>query len=504
MIAIYARQSIDKKDSISIESQIDFCKREVISEEEVKVYKDKGFSGKNIERPEFKKLIKDIKKGVISKVIAYKLDRVSRSILDFNNLMETFRRHNVEFISVTEKFDTSTAMGRAMLNIVITFAQLEREQIAQRVKDNYYERGKQGRFLGGRVPFGYNNKKIELAGKKVPILEINEAETLLIKKMFNMYSKTEMSLGNISDELNKEGYLSANNKAWDSNKISRILKNAIYVEADINIYNYYKSKGVKINNDPSEFENNENGCFVYGKRTANERRYTNLKDHVLSLGLHKGIIDSDTFLKCQYKLDANKQITRSGSGKHTWLTGLTKCGYCGYSMSAVVNTSGKYFNCRGKSNLKVCNGHSKTIFVKDIEDLVQQEIIERLEELSNINLNLENRNSNKIKEVKNEIKVIEEEIENLLEKISEANSITMKYINNKIELLDKEKVNKENKINKLVLEGTNNLSLKEIIKQKDIFNELKFEDKKHIASMLIEKIFIKDDEIEVIWKKFSK
>ena len=144
MIAIYARQSVDKKDSISIESQIDFCKKEV-GEEDYKVYKDKGYSGKNIDRPAFKEMMRDIKKNAITKVVAYKLDRISRSILDFNNLLEEFKKHNIEFVSVTEKFDTSTPMGKAMVNIVVTFAQLEREQIAQRVKDNYYERGKTGR-----------------------------------------------------------------------------------------------------------------------------------------------------------------------------------------------------------------------------------------------------------------------------------------------------------------------------------------------------------------------
>ena len=122
--AIYARQSVDKKDSISIESQIDFCKYE-LKGGNCREYTDKGYSGKNTDRPRFQELVRDIENGMIARVVVYKLDRISRSIIDFANMMELFQKYNVEFISSTEKFDTSTPMGRAMLNICIVFAQLE-------------------------------------------------------------------------------------------------------------------------------------------------------------------------------------------------------------------------------------------------------------------------------------------------------------------------------------------------------------------------------------------
>lgn len=126
--AIYARQSVDKKDSISIESQIEFCKYE-LKGGNCKEYKDKGYSGKNTERPQFQQLMRDIESGLVRKVVVYKLDRISRSILDFAKMMDFFQEYEVEFVSSTEKFDTSTPMGRAMLNICIVFAQLERETI---------------------------------------------------------------------------------------------------------------------------------------------------------------------------------------------------------------------------------------------------------------------------------------------------------------------------------------------------------------------------------------
>ena len=129
---IYARQSVDRKDSISIESQIDFCKYE-LKGGSCRVFKDKGYSGKNTDRPEFQKLLGEIRKGKVRRVIVYKLDRISRSILDFATMMELFQEYDVEFVSSTEKFDTSTPMGRAMLNICIVFAQLERETIQKGV-----------------------------------------------------------------------------------------------------------------------------------------------------------------------------------------------------------------------------------------------------------------------------------------------------------------------------------------------------------------------------------
>ena len=113
--AIYGRQSIDKKDSISIESQFEFCRYEFCRYElkggEGKEYKDKGYSGKNIERPDFQRLLQDIKLGLIKRVIVYKLDQISRSIVDFSKLMELFKQYDVEFVSCTEKFDTSTPDG---------------------------------------------------------------------------------------------------------------------------------------------------------------------------------------------------------------------------------------------------------------------------------------------------------------------------------------------------------------------------------------------------------
>ena len=152
MNAIYARQSVDKKDSLSIEGQIEQCRK--FAGDDAKIFKDKGYSGKNIKRPAFTELIKAIECGTVKKIFVYRLDRFSRSIADFSRLWELLEMYDVEFYSATENFDTSTPMGRAMLNIILVFAQLERETTAERVKDNYYHRLKLGAWPGGPAPVG--------------------------------------------------------------------------------------------------------------------------------------------------------------------------------------------------------------------------------------------------------------------------------------------------------------------------------------------------------------
>lgn len=499
MIAIYARQSVDKKDSISIESQIDFCKREFDETKAYKTYIDKGFSGKDTNRPAFVKMMNDIKAGQIEKVIVYKLDRISRSTLDFANIINTFKKYDVEFISSTEKFDTSTPIGKAMLNIIMTFAELERETIQKRIKDNYYARSKKGFFVGGTIPYGFNRVKTLIDGKRVSVLQPNPEQVPYLIKMYEMYAFNDVSLGKISDYLNENNIPAPKGGRWDSNKISRILRNPIYVKADVDVYQYYKNKGCIISNDISDFIGT-NGCYLYGKREANERKYTNVENHILSIALHEGLIDSHTWLLCQYKLDSNKQIKNSGKGKHTWLSGVAKCGYCKYAVSVIKYNDYKYFNCRGKTNLKICKGHSKTIRVDEVEIIVEKQIFERIKELRNISIKEEKKENSKINKIKMRIVEIDKQIEILVNKIAEANEVTMKYINEKLTTLDKEKSSLIDEMQKLTLENSQNIGLNDLFEKIDNWDNLNLENKKAVCKTLINKVYIKDDEITIDWK----
>ena len=125
MDAIYARQSIDKKGSLSIEGQIELCRK--FTAGELRIFSDRGFSGKNMRRPAFGELMEAVEAGEIERIVVYRLDRFSRSLADFSRIWEVLQKNGVAFLSVSEQFDTSSPVGRAMLSIVMTFAQLERE-----------------------------------------------------------------------------------------------------------------------------------------------------------------------------------------------------------------------------------------------------------------------------------------------------------------------------------------------------------------------------------------
>ncbi|GKX27929.1 recombinase [Vallitalea longa] len=499
MIAIYARQSIDKKDSISIESQIDFCKKEFTTEE-YRVYTDKGFSGSNTNRPQFEQMLKDIKHQDISKVIVYKLDRISRSILDFAKIIELFKKYHVEFTSATEKFDTSTPMGNAMLNITMVFAQLERETIQRRIKDSYYARGKKGFFMGGKTPYGCIKEQIAIDGVKTSTLKPNPEEYNVLIKIFDLYSISDLSLGKLAASLNEEGYKSPNGVNWDGQKLQRILRNPVYVKADADIYTYFENKGCKINNDISEFIGT-NGCYLYGKRDRNASKYTNIQDHVLSLALHEGFINSHIWLSCQYKLDSNRQIKNSGKGKHSWLSGLVKCGYCNYAMTVKTYKDYKYLSCTGRTNYKVCDRKQRTHYVYEIEDYVKNELTKQLANLKAVKQDTPKEVSYELNQLKLQLINIDKQIDNLINQLAQGNEVITNYINKKIVQLDSEKndileeIDKHTRDDKLsqeqILDATKDISL---------WNELTLEEKKRIARRFINKVFVTDDVIKIEWK----
>lgn len=498
MVAIYARQSVDKKDSISIEMQIEFAKKE-ITDMEYRVYQDKGYSGGNINRPEFEKMITDIKNGKINKVIVYKLDRISRSLLDFANIIELFEKHDIEFISATEKFDTSTPIGKAMLNIIMVFAQLERETIQKRIKDNYYSRGKKGFFLGGKTPYGYKKDKITIDGKKVSVLTKNNKEIDTLKNIFDLYAHNpSMSLGKISRYLNKKNIPAPRGGSWESTKIQRILRNPVYVKADADVYMYFKNKECVVSNNISEFTG-VNACYLFGKRDRNAGKYTNVQKHILAIALHEGVIDSYTWLKCQHKLDKNKQIKNSGKGKHSWLSGLTKCGYCGYAMTVKTYKQYKYFNCIGRQMYKVCNTKQTTHYVEDIENVVQERLIKRIKDMNISNLNEKQKENNQINTLKLQILEIETQIDNLINQIATSNNIVIEYINKKITELDENKKELTKKIEQISTDDTK-VDVEFLKTEIEKWDKINLENKKIIAQQVIDKILITNDTIDIVWK----
>lgn len=480
MDAIYARQSVDKKDSLSIEAQINRCK--AVVGKKYKVYQDKGFSGKNTNRPEFKKLLDDIKAGKIKKVCVYRLDRFSRSVLDFCQLWEILQQNKVEFCSATENFDTSTPMGRMFIMLLMVFAQSERESTAERVRDSYLHRHSQGIWLGGPAPYGFEIEKTIVDGKKASVLaETENIEN--VKWIFERFAGSEISLGRLARELNEKGIFGPQRQQWDNVSLSRVLKSPVYVRAGGDVYLYYLSKGVNIQSDESEFDG-VHSCTLIGRRDRSKNKYNDLKDQRLAASKHLGVIDSKTWLKVQDKLENNAQIDRGKAGKYSWLTGLLKCAECGYSIK--INNLKKENKlkliCSGRSNLNTCN-EIYDCDIRDIENSVAEAINKTL--IDNPPDIVGENNKKQIEEIIE----IDKKIDRLVNSIAESDDVLIPLINKKVEELTTRK-------NELIAETRKEKTVVEPID----FSKLTFDEKRLVAREFINKISLRNDDIDIEWR----
>ncbi len=498
--AIYTRQSIDKADSISVESQLEYCKYETRGNP-YKVYTDKGYSGKNTNRPGFEQMMIDIKENKISRVIVYKLDRISRSILDFANMMDIFQEYNVEFVSSTERFDTSTPIGRAMLNICIVFAQLERETIQKRVADAYYSRSKRGFYMGGRVPYGFSRTSTVIDGiktsKYVPVPE--EAEQ--IKLMYSMYADSNNSLGDIIAYFNEHGIKQLRGGMWSVGRISDMLRNPVYVKADADVYDFFVSQGADVINPVSDFTG-YNACYLYQGNKSKTRKQLDLTDKEIVLAPHQGIVSSQDWMKCRLRCLSNRQSTKTCKATTSWLVGKVKCGKCGYGLTIVkANTKWhRYFVCATALATKKanCTGTGGTIYADVLEEFMTNAIREKLSEFKELTYKTEQKNNPKVNENKIRLSEIDKEIDDLLSKVVGANNILMEYINKKIEQLDAERKNLQEEI----LSLTHNQSIKDIDRitnHIEAWETVSFEDKQAVVDALIKVIHIADGDIKITW-----
>ena len=480
--AIYARQSVDKKDSISIESQIEFCKYE-LKGGNCKEYTDKGYSGKNTDRPKFQELVRDIKRGLIAKVVVYKLDRISRSILDFANMMELFQQYNVEFVSSTEKFDTSTPMGRAMLNIIMVFAQLERETIVSRYTTNRYARSNAGIWAGGRAPYGFEIQKVDWNGKRQSVLKPIPEKLQIVQDLFTKYTSGTASLYSLSKELNL-----GSTERWDAITVRRILKNPVYVCADVDVYSFYYGNA-EIINDVHEFDGSHAAYLV----VKGGKSYTGHR--TLSLAYHQGVVPSSVFVAAQNMLSQNKQLKNGHRSSFTWLSGLLKCHKCGGRINVFQNKGLTYFQCykrfhqAGSCDARI-HGNSLR-YESYVEDAIQNRIDTIVKNNSTEDVPNQQLNDLKIQLLENE-----RQINNLVEALKIGGAAAMRSIQNELQVLEAEHEHITNEITAMqpVHQVPNGLAVID-------FAKLDYDSKRDVARMMIDKILVGDDSpIQIIWK----
>ena len=496
MNAIYARQSVDRADSISIESQIEFCKYELRGEA-CKVYTDRGYSGKNTDRPAFGEMMSDIENGVISRVIVYKLDRISRSILDFSSMMEQFGKYKVEFVSTTEKFDTSSPMGRAMLNICIVFAQLERETIQKRVADAYFSRSQKSFYMGGRVPYGFRLVPTTIGGIKTSMYEIDPEQARQIRLIYELYAKPECSYGDIIRYFQEHGILKGE-KPWGRTRLAEVLRNPIYVRADLSVYEFYRDQGAILANEPGDFIGT-NGCYYYKGKDAAGRGRKDLEGSHLVLAPHEGIVPADLWLKCRAKCLEARQVRPYQKAKNTWLAGKIKCGVCGYALvdKHYAAKKARYFLCSNKMNAKACVGPG-TIYSDEVEQLIYHEMHKKLSQFRCLKKRKGAAPAPELTTLRVELTQTESELASLMDRLAEADDAMFRYISARVKELDGKKQELIKRISELKLRKETDCT--EITSHLTMWEELSFDDKRQAADLLIRVIHATSDSIKIEWR----
>lgn len=380
--AIYARKSVATEKGESIDNQIQLCKEygSKLGVKEFIIYKDEGFSGGNINRPSFKNMMKDAKEKKFNVLICYRLDRISRSVADFSSTLEELQGKNIDFISIKEQFDTSTPIGRAMVYISSVFAQLERETIAERIRDNMMELAKTGRWLGGTTPLGYKSEAVEYVDengknkKMYKLIEVPE-EIEIVKLIYDLYLKKK-GFSSVATYLCKHNYKGKTGGEFSRTSVEQIIKNPVYVIADERIEKFFQNHGAITYGD----FNGTNGVMPYNKR-ENGKKDKPINEWIVAVGTHKGIIPSKLWIKCQAINNENteKSSPRSGTGNKFLLSGMMVCGICGSGMSSWSKKNPKtgdiarYYRCNLKARA-ASRCDSKMLNAEVAEDLILSKI----------------------------------------------------------------------------------------------------------------------------------
>ncbi|KEI87699.1 resolvase [Clostridium botulinum B2 267] len=412
-IAIYSRKSRETDTGESIKNQIDMCKTYFNREDKdcsFEIFQDEGFSGGNTNRPSFQRMLELAKHRQFDVIAVYKVDRIARNIVDFVNIYDELEKHDVKLVSITEGFDPSTPIGKMMMMLLASFAEMERMNIAERVKDNMKGLAKIGRWSGGTPPTGYRSKTITLNGKKETYLElIPEKKQLLIsifKKAADGY--TTYQIGEMF--------------SMSPKTISNIICNPTYVQADSLSANYLKSIGYDIFG-----ELNGNGYLSYNRRPKKKgKKLFNAKGMFTAVSNHEAPIDSKTWIKANNNLKDRATEAKPRISNNSFLAHLVKCS-CGSGMYIHTGhkkkdgTKNLYFACSKKKTQNKCT--SKWLRI----DFAENHILNILKEISFSPKLLENylKHQNNPVDYTESIKNIKKQIDKNNEKI---NTLTDKLI----------------------------------------------------------------------------
>lgn len=487
-IAIYARRSEEKETGESIKTQLSICRGYIerfYKNPTIDEYFDDDYSGRNMSRPDFSKMMKLVRRGYYEAIVFWKLDRVARNALEFLELHKELDKIGVNLISVTEGFDPSTPAGKLMMTMLAAVAEMERKNISQRVISNMNEMAKKGRWTGGIAPYGYGVLTI---GKEKYLKEDTEI-IKIIKEIFNKYLETE-SLLHVSKWL-KQTY----NIKKVPTSIKRILTNLVYVKSDNEIFKYLNNRGISVYG-----ELNGNGLISYGKanKTKDEGvEFRDVSEWIVAVGKHRGIVSGLDYIKVQHILKSKNNSGRRGTGDVTFLNGLCRCYYCSSYMRTKQKkkTNGeyyKYFAC-AKKDTGLENCKNKMIRISDVEETVLNALYNyKIDDIDTNNTPIDT------SKLKSDLDKKQKQIKNLVLKLSlddELEDIFLEQIKELKKEVDELQKNIEEKEKENLLNDVSNYNKDFFIKQlgnfKNLFNNCKdIDSKRKLVKSLVKEIKI--------------
>lgn len=463
-IYIYSRKSVWTGKGESIENQVEMCRQYIVNridggkDAEIIVYEDEGFSGKNLDRPQFQRMLADSKKQKPDYIVCYRLDRISRSVGDFAPLVEDFISRDIGFICIKEQFDTSTPMGKAMMYIASVFAQLERETIAERVRDNMLMLARTGRWLGGPPPTGFFSEKVEevVVDGKVKTsckLKWNPEEISVARTIYQKFLELH-SLSGVSKYLMRQGIPSRTGKYYSVVGIKEILRNPVYCVADKDARNYFLSQEADVCFHEAECSD-KYGLLAYNKRDHSKKGAPRQEKSawIIAVGKHRGIVSGRDWVAVQNILEVNRPSCPEPKtfNDYSLLSGVLRCKKCGARMFSKIraNNPDLYdYICSSKlrGGSSICN--CQNLGGKEADDDICNFLLGYMEEDSVIFRLLEDLRGriqkedtvNPLTEVEAQIVKCNREIEQLVSSLSQPNvsPSLISHINSRVSELDEQ------------------------------------------------------------------
>lgn len=433
-VAIYSRKSKFTGKGESIENQIEMCREYIhthfpeVRDEDISVYEDEGYSGKNTKRPQFQMMMEAERKEHFDIIIVYRLDRISRSVRDFANLKTQIDKYGTEFVSIQENFDTTNSFGEAMMHISMVFAQLERDTIGERVRDNMNMLARTGRWLGGTTPLGYDSVNVTMIDNGGQARSLNKLvandEQDKVKLIFDKFLETQ-SMTATTAYLIENDIKTAKNNDFTNIAVREILVNPVYCEVTQESYEYLKNRGCQMYIE-MEGVDGSYGFAPYNRKKTENKLKQPPSEWIIALGMHRPLISAKDWIHAQEICEINKKYTfhRKVHNKDSLLSGILYCAECGHKMRPKINSRTKadgtrsfFYMCeykefsrRSKCQMKNVNG-----------EVIDQIVCESLFEYDVIGSVMNNQVRELHSQMKNAVNSYVDELSNIDSKIRKIN-----------------------------------------------------------------------------------